>query len=152
MQLDALVKPRSVAIVGATDRPSPGRTLVESLGSIGFTGAIYPVNPKYQSILNHTCYPSLMELPEAPDVVVFSIRNPLIPEQVRLAVKRGARAAVINRTFLWLEARPSRIHQQRVGFSPYPNHVLCQDDPLLGPDLRSLTESRKFPRFIVAES
>jgi len=95
MQLDALVRPRSVAIVGATDRPSPGRTLVESLGSIGFTGAIYPVNPKYKSILNHTCYPSLMELPEAPDVVVFSIRNPLIPEQVRLAVKRGARAAVI---------------------------------------------------------
>ena len=53
------------------------------------------MNPKYQTVLNHVCYPSLTELPEAPDVVVFSIRNPLIPEQVRLAVKRGARAAVI---------------------------------------------------------
>jgi acyl-CoA synthetase (NDP forming) len=95
MQLDALVKPRSVAIVGATDRPSPARTIIESLGAIGFTGPIYPVNPKYPTVLNLTCYPSLTELPEAPDVVVFSIRNPLIPEQVRLAVKRGARAAVI---------------------------------------------------------
>src|SRR5437764_10327018 len=85
MRIDALVKPRSVAIVGATDRTSPARSVIESLGALGFSGAVYPVNPKYQSVLNHVCYPSLTELPEAPDVVVFSIRNPLIPEQVRLA-------------------------------------------------------------------
>ena len=65
MQLDALVKPRSVAIVGATDRPSPARTIIESLGAIGFTGPIYPVNPKYPTVLNLTCYPSLTDLPEA---------------------------------------------------------------------------------------
>jgi acetate---CoA ligase (ADP-forming) len=96
MQLDPLVKPRSVAIVGATDRPgSPARIVIESLGKLGFPGPIYPVNPKYATVLNHVCYPSLTELPEAPDLVVFSIRNPLIPEQMHLAVKRGARAAVI---------------------------------------------------------
>src|SRR4029453_8430710 len=95
MPLDPLVKPRSVAIVGATDRPGPGRTIIESLGAIGFTRPISPGNPKYPPVLNLTCYPTLTALPEAPDMVVFSIRNPLIPEQVRLAVKRGARAAVI---------------------------------------------------------
>jgi acetate---CoA ligase (ADP-forming) len=95
MKLDPLVKPRSVAVVGATDRVGPGRSIIESLGAIGFSGTVYPVNPKYQTVLNHVCYPSLTDLPEAPDVVVFSIRKPLIPEQVRLAVKRGARAAVI---------------------------------------------------------
>jgi len=95
MRIDSLVKPRSVAIVGATDRTSPARSVIESLGAIGFTGAIYPVNPKYQSVLNHVCYPSLAEVPEAPDVVVFSIRKTLIPEQIRRAVDRGARAAVI---------------------------------------------------------
>jgi acyl-CoA synthetase (NDP forming) len=94
MQLDPLVKPRSVAIVGATDRVGPARSVIESLGAIGFAGPIYPVNPKYQTIRNLVCYPSLTDLPEAPDVVVFSIRKPLLPEQVRLAVKRGARAAV----------------------------------------------------------
>jgi acetate---CoA ligase (ADP-forming) len=126
MQLDALVKPRSVAIVGATDRPSPGRTLVESLGSIGFTGAIYPVNPKYQSILNHTCYPSLMELPEAPDVVVFSIRNPLIPEQVRLAVKRGARAAVIyDSGFAELGADGARLQEEIAGLCREAGMAVC---------------------------
>ena len=95
MQLDPLLKPRSVAVVGATDRPGAGRMIVESLGSIGFTGQIYPVNPKYQTVLNHVCYPSLADLPAPPDVVVFCIRNPLVPEQLRLAVKHGARAAVI---------------------------------------------------------
>src|SRR6266851_1715966 len=95
MQLDPLVKPRSVAIVGATDRVGPARSVIESLGAIGFAGPIYPVNPKYQTVRNLVCYPTLTDLPEAPDVVVFSIRKPLLPEQVRLAVKRGARAAVI---------------------------------------------------------
>src|SRR5438445_664280 len=95
MQLDPLVKPRSVAIVGATDRVGPARSVIESLGAIGFAGAIYPVNPKYQTVRNLVCYPSLTDLPEAPDIVVFSTRKPLLPEQIRLAVKRGARAAVI---------------------------------------------------------
>jgi acyl-CoA synthetase (NDP forming) len=95
MPIEALVKPRSIAIVGATDRAGPARSVIESLGALGFPGAIYPVNPKYPTVLNHVCYPSLTDLPEAPDVVVFSIRNPLIPEQVRLAIRRGARAAVI---------------------------------------------------------
>ena len=40
MKLDPLVKPRSVAIVGATDRGGPGRAVIESLGAIGFTGPI----------------------------------------------------------------------------------------------------------------
>ena len=39
MRLDPLVNPRSVAIVGATDRGGPGRAVMESLGAIGFTGA-----------------------------------------------------------------------------------------------------------------
>jgi acetate---CoA ligase (ADP-forming) len=95
MRLDPLAKPRSVAIVGATDRSSPARSVIESLGALGFSGTIYPVNPKYQTVLNHVCYPTLSDLPEAPDVVVFSIRKTLIAEQVRLAVRRGARAAVI---------------------------------------------------------
>ena len=129
MQLDPLVKPRSVAIVGATDRPGPGRSVVESLGAIGFTGAIYPVNPKYQTVLNHVCYPSLTDLPEAPDVVVFSIRNPLVPEQVRLAVKRGARAAVIYDTgFAELGEDGARLQDEIAG--------LCREAgmPVCGPN------------------
>src|SRR6202051_3150896 len=129
MQLDPLVKPRSVAIVGATDRGGPGRAVMESLGAIGFTGPIYPVNPKYPTVLNHVCYPSLTDLPEAPDVVVFSIRNPLIPEQVRLAIRRGARAAVIyDSGFAELGADGARLQDEIAG--------LCREAgmPVCGPN------------------
>jgi acyl-CoA synthetase (NDP forming) len=126
MQLDRLVKPRSIAIVGATDRPGPGRTIVESLGAIGFTGAIYPVNPKYDTVLNRTCYPTLMDVPEAPDLVVFSIRNPLIPEQIRLAVKRGAGAAVIyDSGFAELGEEGERLQAEIAGLCREAGMAVC---------------------------
>jgi acyl-CoA synthetase (NDP forming) len=142
MQIDSLVKPRSVAIVGATDRPSPGRQLVESLGSIGFPGAIYPVNPKYKSILNHTCYPTLMDLPEAPDVVVFSIRNPLVPEQIRLAIKRGARAAVIyDSGFAELGADGARLQEEIAGLCREAGMAVCGPNcmGIINPPARATT-------------
>jgi len=129
MRLDPLVKPRSVAIVGATDRVSPARAVIESLGALGFSGAIYPVNPKYHTVLNHVCYPSLAELPEAPDVVVFSIRKTLIPEQLRLAVKRGARAGVIyDSGFAELGGEGAALQNEIAG--------LCReaDMPVCGPN------------------
>jgi acetate---CoA ligase (ADP-forming) len=126
MQLDPLVKPRSVAIVGATDRGGPGRAVMESLGAIGFTGPIYPVNPNYATVLNIKCYPTLMELPEAPDMVVFSIRNPLIPDQMRLAVKRGARAAVIyDSGFAELGAEGAKLQDEIAGLAREAQMPVC---------------------------
>jgi acetate---CoA ligase (ADP-forming) len=126
MRIDALVAPRSVAIVGATDRPSPSRSLIVALRAIGFTGPIYPVNPKYQTVMNHVCYPTLTDLPEAPDIVVFSIRNPLIPEQVRLAVKRGARSAVIyDSGFAELGEDGARLQAEIAGMCREANMAVC---------------------------
>ena len=126
MMLDPLVKPRSVAIVGATDRGGPGRAVMESLGAIGFTGAIYPVNPNYPTVLNVKCYPSLMELPEAPDMVVFSIRNTLIPEQMRLAVRRGARAAVIyDSGFAELGGDGAKLQDEIAGLARESGMAVC---------------------------
>jgi acetate---CoA ligase (ADP-forming) len=125
-KLDPLVRPRSVAIVGATDRGGPGRAVMESLGAIGFTGPIYPVNPKYKTVLNIACYPSLAELPEAPDIVVFSIRNPLIPEQMRLAVKRGARAAVIyDSGFAELGGDGAKLQEEIAGLAREAGMPVC---------------------------
>jgi acyl-CoA synthetase (NDP forming) len=126
MPIEALVKPRSIAIVGATDRASPARSVIESLGALGFAGAIYPVNPKYPTVLNHVCYPTLTDLPEAPDVVVFSIRNPLIPEQMRLAIARGARAAVIyDSGFAELGEDGARLQNEIAGLCREAGMAMC---------------------------
>ena len=114
----------------------PARSIVESLGAIGFTGAIYPVNPKYQTVLNHVCYPSVTELPEAPDVVVMSIRKTLIPEQIRLAIKRGARAAVIyDSGFAELGEDGARLQAEIAGLCREAGMAVC------GPELHGHPQS-----------
>jgi acyl-CoA synthetase (NDP forming) len=95
MSLDRLLRPRSVAIVGASERPSVGRTLVEALDSIGFRGEVYPVNPRYENLLGRRCYPSVADLPRDVDVVAFAVNHARVLEHMRPAADRGVGAAVI---------------------------------------------------------
>jgi acyl-CoA synthetase (NDP forming) len=95
MSLDRLLRPRSVAIVGASERPSVGRTLVEALDSIGFRGEVYPVNPRYENLLGRRCYPSVANLPRDVDVVAFAVNHARVLEHMRPAADRGVGAAVI---------------------------------------------------------
>lgn len=94
--LKPLLEPRSIAIVGASERPGAfGRTTLAQTLAGGFNGKIYPVNPNQREILGLTCYPSLADLPEPADLVVLVVANAMLEEQMRLAVKTGCRAATI---------------------------------------------------------
>ncbi len=95
MNIKSLVAPKSVAIVGASDRPSLGKIILESLGRIGFSGAVYPINPKYNTVLNLQCYPSLADLPEPPELVALCVSSSRVQEQVALAIRSGVNAAVV---------------------------------------------------------
>ena len=95
MQLKALFQPRSIAVIGASEKPTVGRRMVASLDRIGFTGRIYPVNPGYPTVLGHTCYANMAELPEAPDVAVFCLGNARVLGAFVAAAKRGIKGAVI---------------------------------------------------------
>jgi acyl-CoA synthetase (NDP forming) len=94
-RLEPLIAPRSIAVLGASERPSIGRSLIESLATLGFSGAVYPVNPRYPELLGKPCYASVDALPEAPDVVAFCIGYPRILENFERLAARGAGAAVI---------------------------------------------------------
>ena len=62
--------PRSVALVGATDSTTSfGGRVFRQMTGFGFSGAIYPVNPRTTEIGGLKCYPSLKDLPETPDHV-----------------------------------------------------------------------------------
>ena len=95
MSVDALLRPRSVAILGASERPSIGRSVMASLDKLGFEGDVYPINPKYPELLGQRCYPSLADLPEAPDVVAFCVSSARVLDNMRLAAERGAHGAVV---------------------------------------------------------
>jgi acyl-CoA synthetase (NDP forming) len=95
MPLAALFKPNSIAIVGASDKPTPGRRIIVSLDRLGFAGRVYPINPNYAAVLNRTCYPSFAKLPEAPDIAVFCLGHERIVDAFIAGAKRGMKAAVI---------------------------------------------------------
>jgi len=95
IDLDALLKPRSVAVLGASERPSVGRTILENLERMGFRGEIYPINPKYETLLGRRCYRSVEELPPGVDVLAFCVNHERVLDGLRPAAERGVRAAVV---------------------------------------------------------
>ncbi len=94
--LQALLSPGSIAIIGASADPAKinGRTL-RFLQQKGYAGRIFPVNPKYASIAGLHCYPDVAALPETPDLAVIAVPAPQVLSAVRALVQRGCRAAVI---------------------------------------------------------
>jgi acyl-CoA synthetase (NDP forming) len=94
--LDALFRPRSVAIVGASAVPSrtAGRPLLY-LQKHGYKGRLYLVNPRYADIGGITCYPSVNQLPEAPDVGLVLLGPDLALEAVQQLAQLGTPAAIV---------------------------------------------------------
>jgi acyl-CoA synthetase (NDP forming) len=81
-RLDPLLRPKSIAIVGASRRENTlGQETMRNLTRGEFPGAIYPVNPGYQELDGLTCYAGLADLPETPDLVIFCVADTRV-EQV----------------------------------------------------------------------
>ena len=95
VDLAPLLRPRSVAVLGASDRPSPGRMVIESLDCFGFPGPVYPINPNRETLFGRPCYPSIDELPEPVDVLAVGVNHTRVIEQMQAAARRGVRAAII---------------------------------------------------------
>ena len=94
--LDHLLKPRAIALVGASPKAgSVGLITSRNLRAGGFSGPIWLVNPKYGSIEGQQCYPSIGALPSAPDLGVLATPRQTIPELVAELGAKGVRAAVI---------------------------------------------------------
>jgi len=93
-QLQRLLAPRSVAVVGASPRPgSFGVWTVQNLA--GFQGQVYPVNPKYPEIAGRRCYPSLAALPEVPDCAIIVAGRDAVEGMVLECAQAGVGGVVI---------------------------------------------------------
>ena len=96
MDLTRLLRPRSVAVVGASERDDSyaGETLL-NLRAAGFAGPVWGVNPKRAEAHGFPCFPSLSELPEAPDAVVVGIPAAGVADVVEEAGALGCGGAVV---------------------------------------------------------
>ena len=94
--LDRIFRPRRIGVIGASAQPSRvGNTVLRNLLTSGFGGVIYPVNPKYESVQGIQAYPSIKDVPKAPDMCVVCTPAPTVPGIVRECGEAGVRGLVI---------------------------------------------------------
>jgi acyl-CoA synthetase (NDP forming) len=94
--IERLLKPRSIAVVGASETPGAlGASVVANLERLGFRGEIHLINPKRDRIGQRPCLKSVEDLPLAVDVAVLAIPRPAVLETIRALAGRGVGAAII---------------------------------------------------------
>jgi acyl-CoA synthetase (NDP forming) len=90
MDLQSLLEPRSVAIVGASAEPNKiSGMILGFLAASGYAGRVYPVNPRYPRIGDLACYPSVDALPERVDLLVCVVPVAVAFEAIEAAARRG---------------------------------------------------------------
>ena len=94
--LQSALAPRSVAVIGASDNPHKvgGRPIL-FMKRYGFRGALYPVNPGRAEVQGLKAYPSIEEVPEAPELVVVAVAGEEAVRAVETCARLGVKAAVV---------------------------------------------------------
>lgn len=115
-QIDRLIRPTSVAVVGASDKPGAlGSTLLSNLDKNGFAGTIYPINPNRETLGGRPCLKSVAELPEGVDCAVLAIPRAFVLDAVRGLAERKVGAAVIYSAGFAEGGEEGLAEQQEIG-------------------------------------
>jgi len=94
--LDSLFEPRSVAVIGASDREdSAGNRVLRNLKDGGYRHGIYPVNPKHEELLGEHCYSRVADTPRPVDLAIVSTPASAVPGVVKECGDHGVKAVVI---------------------------------------------------------
>jgi acetate---CoA ligase (ADP-forming) len=95
--LDALFKPRAIAIIGASNNPySIGNIVIRNLLEYKFHGPIFPINPKGGHIQCLKAYKSILEVPDEIDLVNISVQYKHIPKVIEDCGKKGVKFAIVH--------------------------------------------------------
>jgi acyl-CoA synthetase (NDP forming) len=90
--LTPLLKPKTIAVVGASERFGAGSLVIENLHTLGFPGKIIPINPRYKELFGYPCYPSLAQVPAEMDIDCAAIL--LGYQQVNTVLEEAGRRRV----------------------------------------------------------
>src|SRR3982074_622530 len=95
-RLEAALDPKSVAIIGASENPNKvGGRPAHYLDKFGFKGKIFPINPSRAEVQGFTCYKSLADLPEAPEMVIVAVAGDNAIGAVQDCAAHGVKVAVV---------------------------------------------------------
>jgi acetyltransferase len=94
--MDFFFKPKAIAVVGATPKPSKGGcNIVRNLIS-GYKGRIYPINPRYEEIEGLPCYPSVSVIPDPIDLAIVFVPAKMVPPAVEDCIRKGIPGVMIE--------------------------------------------------------
>ncbi|PWU13087.1 MAG: acetyl CoA synthetase subunit alpha [Verrucomicrobia bacterium] len=94
--LDSMFEPATVALVGATESEgSVGRTVLQNLEKASFTGSVYPINPKRDTVLGVKAYPNIGAVPEPVDLAVIVTPAPTVPALIKECAQARVPSAII---------------------------------------------------------
>jgi acyl-CoA synthetase (NDP forming) len=112
-RLDTLLRPRSIAVLGATERAGTvGRNTVENLLKGGFEGRLFAVNPRYAAVCGVPCFATLAALPEPVEHVIFAVSDARIEAALEDVIAHGARAATIMSSLVLEDDRPPLLRER----------------------------------------
>jgi len=89
------MKPRSIAIVGASPKSRFGPNIINATRRFGFKGAIYPINPNYKKFEGLACYASLSALPKVPDCAIVILPAAAVCDVIEEAGRLGIKSAIV---------------------------------------------------------
>ena len=93
--LERMLQASSVAIIGASDSPGMGRNVLTALDEFGFSGQVYPVNPKYEQVGGRRCYKSIADLPPGIDAAAIAIATDRVLPAIADCAERGIQSFVV---------------------------------------------------------
>ena len=131
MDLGPLVAPRSIAIVGASEAAdSWAPEFHRSLEHVGFTGELYPVNPKYEEVWGRPCLSSPLELPKGIDLLVFLIPARVVVRMLDDVARAGVRGVMVVSSGFAEAGDEGRELQRELREKALKHHL-----PVLGPNV-----------------
>ena len=94
--LQGLLRPKSVAVVGASTTPGKiGFTVMDNLKKCGYAGKIFPINPTATEILGFKAYASVLDVEEPIDAAVITVPAKLVPAVTEECGKKGIKGLII---------------------------------------------------------
>lgn len=94
--IDGLLRPKSVAVIGASTTPGKiGYTVVSNLLESQYQGEIYPINPGASEILGLKCYASVVEIPKEVDAAVIVVPAKIVPAALQECGKKGVKGLIV---------------------------------------------------------
>ncbi len=137
--LRLVFEPQSAAVIGASELPgSIGNSIFSNILHSGFNGPVYPVNPKYKSVLSVRAYNNITAIPDAVDLAVLCIPAPVVEDVLlQCALKKVKGVVIITAGFKEVGEEGKKLENRLV------ETAIKNDIEIIGPNCLGIVNTAK---------